>query len=295
MTFEQLRVLQAVVVEGSIRAAAKSVFKTAPAVSRLIRNLEHEVGLQLLSRENYRPALTDEGRVFYEKSKLVLERMIQLKELGKRLASQEESVVRVAINAVCPLRVLLETIHKVGDQFPESQLNVSTENMGGAMERLREGAAEIAITTQTDMDTTIMEAIPLTTIPIIPVVHKDHILAQQKKVISKNFIRNYTQVIVADSSLRSEKQTLDVVEGGRQCRVTEVAAKKELILAGLGWGGLPQHLIKKELDSGVLVHIHPQDYPIRQSQQYLIRRIDKTFGVVSQTIWQAILDMNRVF
>jgi len=57
----------------------------------------------LLSRDNYRLVLTDSGRVFYEKAQLVLERSAQLTSLAQQLSGNEEPVVTLAINAVCPL------------------------------------------------------------------------------------------------------------------------------------------------------------------------------------------------
>ena len=293
MTFEQLRALQAVVIEGSVRAASRKIFKTAPAVSSLIRKLEGEVGLQLLSREGYRPTLTDEGRIFYEKSKLVLDRMNELKAIGLRLAQREEALVKIAINSVCPLKLLLKHIHRIARHHPDTQLNVSTENMGGAMERLHEAEVDMAITTEANLDASVMEALAIVTVPIVPVVHRDHALAMESRMIPRDLIRNHTQVIVSDSSAHSE-QSLDIVEGGRQCRVTEMSAKKDLIMAGLGWGGLPHHFVAAELQRGVLVQVYPEGFPVRQSVQYLIRRTDHPLGVVSQAIWEGLQDLQSL-
>ncbi len=61
MTFEQLRVLHAIVSEGTFRRAAETLFKSQPALSTMMKNLEAEVGFELLSRDQYRPSLTAQG------------------------------------------------------------------------------------------------------------------------------------------------------------------------------------------------------------------------------------------
>jgi DNA-binding transcriptional LysR family regulator len=72
----------------------------------------------------------------------------------------------------------------------------------------------------------------------------------------------------------------------RRWYVSDFAAKKEVLMNGMGWGGLPEHLVKKELESGELVRLYISGFDIRHSQLYLIRRTDKPIGIVAQAIWK---------
>ena len=288
MTLEQLRALDAVVRYGSIRAASNQLYKTAPAISSLIKNLEADVGITLLSRDRYRPELTPEGEIFYQKAKTVLISADELKALSQRIAGHKELIVNIAINAVCPLKVILETLQQIEHCYPETQINVSTEQMGGAIEQLKSGHADIAITTATGIDSGNMEAVPLLSIPVIPVAHADHPMVQNEQLISTQEAKQFTQVIVRDSSRRAEKQTLDVIEGGRHCMVTDFTAKKAVITAGLGWGGLPEYLIADELKQGSLKQLNVENFEVRHSQQFMIRRLDSGQGIVSQDVWQTL-------
>ena len=56
----------------------------------------------------------------------------------------------------------------------------------------------------------------------------------------------------------------------------------------MGWGGLQANLVKQERASGELVRLCVSGFDIRHSQLYLVRRIDKPVGVVSNAIWQAL-------
>ena len=293
MTYEQLRVLQAIVTAGTFRGAAEKLFKSQPAISNMIKKLEDECGIQLLSRDQYRPKLTAPGQVFYEKALLALNQMNQLSGLSKRLAKKEESLVRIAINAVCPLQVLLGTLSDIDHAYPATQLDVSTESMGGAMERMADGATDIAITTSTDMDPSCMEAAPFLLVRIIQVAHRDYEPIAHGRVNAAEDMRQYVQMIVADSSHHSHSQSLDVQADARHWRVTDFAANKEIILAGMAWGAMPEHLIRAELASGELVPIHVEGIEPRLSQLYLIQRTDKAIGVVADALWQALLDLSN--
>ena len=101
-------------------------------------------------------------------------------------------------------------------------------------------------------------------------------------------MRPYVQVVVADSSSGDSEQTLDVLPEVRHWVVTDIAAKKEIILAGMGWGGLPEHVVADELVRGELVRVHVEGFEIRTSQLYIIRRTDRTVGVVAEALWQAL-------
>ena len=59
--------------EGSFTRAAAALHTTQPAISRHIAELEHELGVQLLLRNNRRTALTEEGTFFYEDALRILQ------------------------------------------------------------------------------------------------------------------------------------------------------------------------------------------------------------------------------
>ena len=286
MTYEQIRVLNAIVTEGSFRAAAEKLYKSQPAISNMMKKLEHELEVKLISRDNYRPQLTAQGVVFYEKALLVLEKMNELSGLAKRLSRHQESAITIAVNAICPLQDILITLKNIESQYSATRIKLLTEQMGGAMERLFESNADMIISTQTDIDSSVMEATPYRTVEIIPVAHKDYPPVQNNRLKSSNEMKPYVQVIVSDSSQLRDKQTLDVMPDNRRWYVSDFAAKKEVLMNGMGWGGLPEHLVKKELESGELVRLYISGFDIRHSQLYLVRRTDKPIGIVAQAIWQ---------
>ena len=59
MTLEQLKMLKQVAELGSLKSASATLFKTQPAISQGIKQLEAQLGLQLFNRQGYRLSLTE--------------------------------------------------------------------------------------------------------------------------------------------------------------------------------------------------------------------------------------------
>lgn len=290
MTYEQLVVLNAIVTEGTFRAAAEHLHKSQSAVSHMLKKLENEIDITLLSRETYRPTLTSAGEVFYRQATRVLQQMQQLKGMAKCLSTQQEAEVLLAVTATYPLKPLLNIIQDVSKLYPNTHIRLSRETMGGSVERLLHDDADIMIATMDGVPVEQVEAIPLSNISILPVAQADFEPAQSPHMKSISEMQSYTQIVVADSSSQQAfSQSRDLLPGSLRWTVSDFAAKKEIILAKMGWGGMPQHLIKKELDNGKLVVLNIEGYPPRYSQLYQVRRRDRDAGVVAQTIWRHLL------
>jgi DNA-binding transcriptional LysR family regulator len=83
MTHDQLAAFVAVATDGTFTRAAQRLHKSQSAVSKLVRNLEQELGLLLFNRAEYRATLTDAGQALLERALGVLERVRELEAHGK--------------------------------------------------------------------------------------------------------------------------------------------------------------------------------------------------------------------
>ena len=66
MKFSYVRAFKAVYELGTVTSAANHLFVTQPAISRLISQLEEELGFELFERIKGRLLPTDQGRAFYQ-------------------------------------------------------------------------------------------------------------------------------------------------------------------------------------------------------------------------------------
>ena len=81
-----------------------------------------------------------------------------------------------------------------------------------------------------------------------------------------------------------------MLSGGQRWTVSDFEAKKSVIKAGLGWGGLPKHIMMDELARGELVPLNVEGFPPRHTDIFAIRRRDQTMGQVMSAIWQGLIE-----
>ncbi len=78
MDIRALRYFVELVREQSFTRASEKLFVTQPTISKMIRNIEEELGLPLLNREGRRFTLTDSGQVLFQRAQTILAEMQQL-------------------------------------------------------------------------------------------------------------------------------------------------------------------------------------------------------------------------
>lgn len=81
--FDAMNVFVRVVEAGSLSAAARAIPMSLTSVSRHLSALETQFGMQLLRRTTRHIALTNEGRLFFERAKSIL---AELDEVGTLLS-----------------------------------------------------------------------------------------------------------------------------------------------------------------------------------------------------------------
>jgi DNA-binding transcriptional LysR family regulator len=289
MTYDQLVAFVAVADSGAFTAASRRLHKSQPAVSKLVRNLEDELGVSFFDRRAYRATLTDAGRRFRERAARLLEQTDGLKSFGLALAGKVEPIVRLALEAVTPLAPVMRALQAVGRRHPSVRFELATERLAGAVDALRSDRADVAIATKLGAGSTRLESARLLEVRVVPVAHPDHPLARHRKPIPAELLRAHAQIVLRDSSDEPDSPSLNVLEGGLHWTVTDVAAKKEVILAGMGWGGLPDHVVADSIAAGKLVALRVPEFDARPMELFALRRRDRAHGVVAQALWKAIL------
>jgi DNA-binding transcriptional LysR family regulator len=254
VTLDQLRVLVAVADVGSFSAAARKLRRVQSAVSTQIKNLEAALGLELFDRSTRVPSVTERGRAVVAQARLVLEEIAELEALTVSLAAGVEPRVSLCVDAIFPMTALVELCRSFAAQYPQVELRVETETMTAVTKRVLDGRATLGVVGPAGEDPRLTR-IPLARVTMIPVVGRAHPLARAPGRLRNEELARHVQIVLSE---RDGDWTPDqAVLGARTWRVAELATKRELLLAGLGWGNLPAHMIDRDLRSGALVAIRP--------------------------------------
>lgn len=286
MTYDQLEMLEKIVEKGSFKAAAEALNKTQPSLSVAIKKLEEEFGILLFNREEYRPQLTDEGRVFYGWLKQSLRSFRDLEVVGKQLGQRK---VEARLTMIIDPLVQFDAIEGLFENclaWPNvTDFTLKTEVLGGGMESLLSGKADFAIAPKV-VDHEDIESISYEKVEMIPVVAKN--LLKKGESIDALWLQRQRQIVVvqggdAKSPLKREKR--GVLAEGQKCFVTDHTTKMRLILGGFGWGRLPMREIQGPLRKGMLVKIsHEVASPFSLELRVMRNRL-KPLGPVARVIW----------
>lgn len=288
MKHDQLIALDAIVATGTFRGAAERLHKSQSAISHTIRQLEEELELELFSREAYRPALTPAGEIFHREASRVLRQMQGLRTTAARLRAREEPELTIAVSATMDLDPLLPALADTGRRHPATHLRLRMEMMGGPIARLMEGKADIALASLDGVPLEEVEAERVAEVTIRPVASPGLGLPAGSRALSASEMQSHVQVVAAGTGGAAHEQNRDLLPGGLKWTVSDLAAKKKVILAGLGWGGLPDHMTEEERCSGDLLSLNLEGFPLRRSMIFKMRRRDQAIGVVADELWNKI-------
>ena len=114
-------------------------------------------------------------------------------------------------------------------------------------------------------DIALLKRFPLLTIDLIPVVAPDHPLAALEGPIDTHLLHRHVQLVLTDRSSLTAGRDYGVLSG-RAWRLADLGAKHSMLLAGLGWGNMPSHLVQNDITQGRLKVIRPVEFDSRVAQ-----------------------------
>ncbi len=276
-TLDQLRALLAVAEEGSFSAAGRRLQRVQSAISTAMANLESQLGVELWDRATRVPTLTDPGRAVLAAARRICAEADALRDLAAGMTAGLEASVSLCVDALFPLTALVDLCAGFAAEFPSVDLRVDTQTMSVVSGRVLSGAASLGVASPMGVAPG-LERLALSAIRMVPVVSATHPLARHVGPIPTAQIAAHVQLVLSE---RSDDGVPDqAVLSPRAWRVADLLTKHAMVRAGLGWGNLPEHMIRDDLRRGELVAIRPAAWGEEEHTLVLsiVRRADAPFG-----------------
>lgn len=286
MTLDQLKILLAVADEGSVLAASTKLHRTQPTISVQLRKLEDELEVPLLDRSGYRNTLTAAGWQLYRQAQQVVRQAQQFQSLAHYLAIGHEPSLSLAIESTCPMPLIVRLLQNSEKAYPLTEFNLHIENISGAVAKLYNKEVDLAISPWL-WDWPDLESLTFARTVLIAVAAPGFLPDPPCSDVEQ--MKNYVQVVVRDSSRDEREESFGVIKDGRQWLVSDHQIKKQLIMAGLGWGKLQEDLIREELAAGKLVALAITNYQCRVELEIrAVRRPGEAHGPVALSLWEEL-------
>ena len=165
MDIRALRYFVELVREKSFTRASEKLFVTQPTISKMIRNMEEELGQPLLNREGHSFTLTDSGHVLFARGQLILAQMQQLEAELADLQSLQHGRLALGIPPMVG-HVYADLIRAYRSRYPKVELSI-VEYGGRRIEQaVLEGELDLAITMLPTREEGVLSALELDCYPI---------------------------------------------------------------------------------------------------------------------------------
>ena len=187
MELRHLRYFIAVVEEGSLTLAADKRLHTAqPSLSRQIRDLEYQVGVELLSRSVRGVELTAAGKAFLDHARLALMQVDAAVEAARRAAQPARKTFAIGFQTGHEMNWLPRAMHVLRDELKNIQVTVTSDYSPDLAEALARGRLDLAflrVEPGYDLGYHVVDREPL-----IVLMPSDHRLTAREAVRPQDFL-----------------------------------------------------------------------------------------------------------
>lgn len=262
----QLNTFVTVMNEGSMTAAADKLYLTQPAVSQQIRNLEEDLGVELLVRGVRSIKMTPQGEVLYEYAKKIIHLTQQAEIAIKSIGNQMKGQLRIGSLNSIGLHLMSPIVGRLMRHNPDLKLKIEYDTGEELIKGFKKGLYDVLIIPDVKMEfSTELEGVEQKFLAKEEMwlvgTNKDEKMPQQ--ISSKDLgafpMVNFAEEFPGFNHLLEEKLKSQNVKFSNIFESANVGTLKRVIEAGLGWGFLPAHSIKKQVRSGRLNRVYVKD------------------------------------
>ncbi|WP_315837910.1 LysR family transcriptional regulator [Bradyrhizobium prioriisuperbiae] len=292
-TLDQLQIFLSIVETGSFSGAARKLGRATSVISYAVANLETQLGLELFDRASTKkPQLTDAGRAVLSDARSISLGLGDLLAKARGLMSGLEAEVALVVDVMLPTTKLVLVLDEFQAAYPTVSLRLHVEALGAVTQLLLNRTATVGVSGPALLDTDILERRRIGSIRLIPVAAPSHPLSQHRGRTTVAAVRKHIQLVLTDRSELTKSQDFGVISV-RTWRLADLGSKHALLLAGVGWGSMPDAMVSDDIAAGRLTEldldtwssaiyplqaIHRTDTPPGPAASWLIARLQEVLG-----------------
>lgn len=196
MKDHQLKALVQVADSGSIRAAARTMHLSQSALTKALRELEEDVGAELLTRSYKGVAFTPAGQALLVRARLALATLEKARDEVRQLRGGAGARVAIALTPLVAATVLPRVLNEFRRLQPDATLTLDEGLLTSVLPGLIEGRLDFAVALANPQDLPYeVDFAPLAEVPAAPAGRIGHPLAQARtwqELRGANWVLNLT-------------------------------------------------------------------------------------------------------
>lgn len=290
MDLDQLHTFLEIVRLKSFSKAAQTCFRTQPAISAQIRQLEQELNTSLFERLGTRIQLTPAGRIFCDYAEQILDLRRQAQDTINELDRVPRGELVIAANEATCIYVLPTVFSEFKKNFPNVQLLVDRSYGRHVVESILDNLADFGFT-QLPVQEKKLEVVQVYSDEIRLLAPAGHPLAGLSAVSAAD-VRHYPLLLPKGGATRSKlNQWLESVEDELQISMeldsTEMI--KRFVLAGMGVSFMAASHFREGVDAGLFASVGLAPEPMIR-RLGLVYRKDKALSKAGLGFIQSVMD-----
>ena len=290
MDFDQLHTFLEIVRLKSFSKAAQTCYRTQPAISAQVRQLEQELRADLFERFGSRISLTTAGKIFAEYAEQMLDLRRRAQDVIAELETNPRGELVIAGNEATCIYVLPKVFSEYREQFQSVQLQVLRSYGSRVVEAVMENSADFGLV-QLPVEEKRLQVVNIYRDEIRLIVPAGHPLAGRPSVTARD-VTDYYLVLPKYGKTRTRlNEWLEVVED--EIRISmeldSTEMMKHFVIAGLGVSFVAASNCREEIAAGKLRSIPLAPEPMVR-RLGLIYRKDKALSKAALGFIQIVLD-----
>ena len=290
MDFDQLHTFLEIVRLKSFSKAAVTCYRTQPAISAQVRQLEQELRADLFERFGSRISLTTAGKVFAGYAEQMLELRRRAQDAVAELESSPRGELSIAANEATCIYVLPKVFSEYRQLFPAVQLQVLRSYGARVVEAVMENVADFGLT-QLPVEEKRMQVVNIYHDEIRLIVPAHHPLADKKAVWPQDLVEHFLILPKQGKTRTRLNEWLEPVEDDIRIsmELDSTEMMKRFVMAGLGATFLAVSNCGEEIAAGKVraISLAPERMVRRLG---LIYRKDKALSKAALGFIQVVLD-----
>ncbi|MDM7858122.1 HTH-type transcriptional regulator CysB [Thiopseudomonas acetoxidans] len=258
MKLQQLRYIWEVSRNGlNVSATAQVLYTSQPGISKQIRLLEDELGVEIFARSGkHLSHITAAGQRIIDTAGEILRQCESIKQIAQEFSNERAGELTVATTHTQARYALPKVIGQFIQEFPDVSLHMNQGTPAQIAEMAADGSVDFAIATEGLEDFPELITMPCYSWNRCVVVPKEHPLAQEKKISLTTLAQHPIVTYVFGFTGRSK---LDEAfkEQGLEPKVVFTAADSDVIKTyvrlGLGVGIVARMAVDEVEDSDLVV------------------------------------------
>jgi DNA-binding transcriptional LysR family regulator len=290
MDFDQLHTFLEIVRLKSFSKAAQTCYRTQPAISAQVRQLEQELRAELFERFGSRISLTTAGRIFTSYAEQMLELRRRAQDAIAELETNPRGELVIAANEATCIYVLPKVFSQYRQLFPAVQLQLNRSYGSRVVEAVMDNSADFGMT-QLPVEEKRIQVVSIYQDEIRVIVPAQHRLAGRRSIEPKDLVEDFLVLPQQGKTRQRLNAWLEPVEDDIRVsmELDSTEMMKRFVMAGLGITFLAASNCQEEIAGGKLKDIALSPEPMLR-RLGLIYRKDKALSKAALGFIQVVLD-----